>query len=156
MKTAEEHRELAAQHRAASQALRDAEARACAGLTDQDRDVSPFSHVADVRSVTALKGESQSQGGRVKTSETVGATVTVAAVPGLTAEWLQRMVDCHLARNAAVGHDMPEMAYCPLVPRGAQATVRSVGDGFAVDVHSDDAETAGEILRRAQQINPAR
>jgi len=69
-------------------------------------------------------------------------------------EWLQRIVDCHLARNAAVGHDMPEMADCPLVPRGAKASVRSVGDGFAVDVSSEAAESAAEIWRRAQLLGP--
>jgi hypothetical protein len=153
VKTAEEHRELAAQHRAASQALRDAEARACAGIDDADRDVSPFAHGADIRSVSQLREEYD--GGNYKNSESrdAGATIDFRATPGLTVEWFQRIVDCHVARNAAVGHDMPEMAYCPLVPRGAQANVRSVGDGFAVDVRADDAETAQEIWRRAQQIS---
>jgi hypothetical protein len=152
-KTAEEHRELAQKHRAASQALHDAETRACAGLSDEDRDVSPFFHVADVRGVTELKAQIDNREGGVASQQTLGATVTVAAVPGLTAEWLQRIVDCHLARNAAVGHEMPEMAYCPLVPKGAQAKVRSVGDGFAVDIQSEDRATAAEILRRAQQLS---
>jgi len=75
--------------------------------------------------------------------------------PGLTAERLQRVVDCYVARNAAVGNDMPEMAYCSLEPRGAQAAVRSVGNGFAVDEHADDAPTAAEIWTRAPQISPA-
>lgn len=154
VKTAAEHRELAAQHRAASQALRDAEARACAGVSDEDRDTSPFAHVADIRSVAELKGEGQSRTGKVKTERTIGATITLNAVPGLTEEWLQRIVTCHLARNAAVGHDMAEMPYCPLVPRGAQASVRSVGDGFAVDIKADDSEAAAEIWRRAQQLKP--
>ena len=78
--------------------------------------------------------------------------MTLNAVRGLTQEWLQRLVNCHLARNAAVGHEMPEMPYCPLVPRGATAQVRSVGDGFAVDIQADDSDAAGEILRRAQAL----
>jgi hypothetical protein len=94
--------------------------------------------------------------GKNRITRDAGATIVFRATPGLTVEWLQRIVDCHLARNSAVGHDMPEMAYCPLVPRGAQAKVRSVGDGFAVDVRADDAETAEEIWRRAQQISPTR
>jgi hypothetical protein len=154
VKTAQEHRELAAEHRAASQALRDAEARACVELDAADRDVSPFAHGADIRSVSQFREEKLV--GKNKVARDVGATVVFRATPGLTSEWLQRIIDCHVARNAAVGHDMPEMAYCPLVPRGAQATVRSVGDGFAVDVRADDAETAAEIWRRAQQLSPER
>lgn len=154
VKTAEEHRELAAQHRAASQALQSAEARACTGIDDADRDVSPFAHGADIRSVSQFREEQLV--GKNKVTRDAGATIVFRATPGLTVEWLQRIVDCHLARNSAVGHDMPEMAYCPLVPRGAQATVRSVGDGFAVDVRADDAETAAEIWRRAQQVSTAR
>jgi hypothetical protein len=148
--TSEEHRELAVQHRAASQALRDAEARACVGLSDEDRDSSPFAHGADIQSVSRFREDKML--GRNKTTRDAGATIVFRATPGLTAEWLQRDIDCHLQRNSAVGNDMPEMAYCPLVPRGAQATVRSVGDGFAVDVHADDTKAAAEIWRRAQQI----
>jgi hypothetical protein len=152
--TAEEHHALAAQHRAASKSLADAEARACTGLSDEDRDMSPFAHGADIRSVSQFREETVAA--KSKTTRDAGATIVFRATPGLTAEWLQRIIECHLARNSAVGHDMPEMAYCPLVPRGAQATVRSVGDGFAVDVRADDAQTAAEIWRRAQQITPAR
>lgn len=149
-KSAEEHRALAEQHRAASQALRDAEAKACAGLSEADRDMSPFAHDTDIASVSQLKAEKKL--GKATSQVDVGATIVFRAIPGLTQEWLQRTVDCHLARNAAVGHDMAEMPYCPLVPKGAKASVRSVGDGFAVDVQSDDPAGAAEIWRRAQQI----
>lgn len=146
-----EHRELAAHHRAAAQALRDAEAQACAGLKEEDRDISPFDHVADIRSVSQFK--EVSHGGRTKSERATGATIVFRPTQGLTVEWLQRLVNCHLARNAAVGHDMPEMPDCPLVPRGVSASVRSVGDGFAVDVTSDDPTSAAEIWRRAQSIH---
>ena len=155
-KADEEHKELAAQHRAASQALKDAEAQACSGLADEDRDDSPFDYKEDVRSVSELKGEIPNVGGKTKVERTVGATVVVNAVPGLTQEWLQRVVNCHLARNAAVGHDMKEMPNCPLVPRGAQATVRSTGDAFAVDIRSDNAEGGKEIWQRAQKLSAAK
>jgi hypothetical protein len=155
-KTAEDYRKLAAQHRAASQALVDAEARACAGLSDEDRDISPFEHGVDIKSVSQLREETKAGGKGQATTRDAGATIVIRAVPGLTAEWLQRIVDCHLARNAAVGHDMPEMTECPLVPNGAQAKVRSVGDGFAVDVRADDSKTAAEIWQRAQELSAAR
>ena len=51
---AEDHRRIAAEHRAASRALREAEARACAGILDADRDLSPFAHVEDIASIQPL------------------------------------------------------------------------------------------------------
>jgi hypothetical protein len=148
---ADRHRELAAKHRAASQALRDAEAQACVGLAPADRDMSPFAHGEDIASVQELVH--RSGGGKTGGSSlAVGAVVVVRAVPGLTAQWLQRVVDCHLARNAALGHDVPEMPYCPLVPRGAIATVTPTETGFAVAIQADDPAVAQDILRRARTL----
>lgn len=50
---------------------------------------------------------------------------------------------------------MPEMQNCPLVPKGVKATVRSVGDGFAVDLRGEDAAAVSEVWKRAQQLKPA-
>jgi hypothetical protein len=147
---AKRHRELAQKHRAASAALADAEARACVGLSEDDRDVSPFYHREDIESVSPLIEEVKA--GKGTTKKEVGTTIVFRAVPGLTAEWLQRVVDCHLARAAAVGHDMPEMNYCPLVPKGAKAKVTSTGSGFAVNVSADDAATIAEIKKRAESL----
>lgn len=148
---AERHRELAAKHRAASQALRDAEARACVGLADADRDMSPFAHGEDIASVQPLT--MRSGGGKSGPSgRMAGALVVVRAVPGMTAQWLQRVIDCHVARNGALGHDVPEMPYCPLVPNGITASVTPTETGFAVAIQADDPAMAQEVLRRAQGL----
>lgn len=147
---AEQHRKAAAQHRVAAQALRDAESRACVGVPNADRDESPFDHREDVESVEPLYVGTS--GGKTSSKRLVGATVAFRAVPGMTAQWLQRVVDCHLARNAALGHDVPEMAYCPLVPKGASATVVANRAGFAVNIQGDTQESVQEILRRAQGL----
>lgn len=149
----DEHRAAAAQHRAASAALRAAEAQACVGISPEDRDMSPFEHAGDIASVGPFV-ESVSVGGEGGGvyKRPAGAVVTFLAVPGMTAEWLQRLVDCHLARNAALGNVVPEMPNCPVVPRGAEARVQSNGNGFAVEIRSDDPATAREILARAQRL----
>jgi hypothetical protein len=151
---AEHHRELAAEHRAASEALRTAEASACVGVPEEDRDLSPFDHPEDIRAVSRVSEEVKT--GKAVSPRTAGAEVIFRAVPGLTAEWLQRVVDCHLARNAAIGHEAAsaDMPNCPLTVRGAQATVRSVGDGFAVTIRSADNAAAAEIGRRAESLKP--
>ena len=80
------------------------------------------------------------------------STATFRAVPGMTVEWLQRVVDCHLARNAVLGHVAPEMPNCPLVPEGVTARVRSTGNGFAVDLRADDSTTVREIVARTDRL----
>lgn len=40
-------------------------------------------------------------------------------------DWLERAISCHLARNAALGHEVPAMPDCPLVPRGARCWMRA-------------------------------
>jgi hypothetical protein len=113
--------------------------------------MSPFAHRADIRSVRELKETIRNEFGNEE-QRTIGASVGFRAVPGMTAQWLQRLVDCHLARNAALGHDVPEMKYCPLVPKGVTATVRATDDGFVVEIRGDTAATVQEVQRRAQLL----
>lgn len=147
LRIADEHRRHAADHRAASEALRQAEATACQGISEADRDMSPFMHVEDIKSVSPLTETIAKQPARQ-----VGVKVTFAAVKGMTAEWLQRVVDCHIARNAALGHTVPEMPNCPLVPKGVSASVSSTGRGFAVSIRAEDSAVAAEILARARRL----
>jgi hypothetical protein len=114
--------------------------------------MSPFHHREDIRRVEPLR--EKVYGG--STPGLQGATVTFRAVPGLSAEWLQRLVSCHIARNGSMGHAMPEMSYCPLALKGVTASVTSTGDGFAVTIVAKDSDTAAEVLRRAQGLLPGR
>lgn len=150
LKEMEEHRMRAVQHRQAARELRAVEARACAGLAEEDRDMSPFAHRRDILGVSPLEESAPGTNQR----RLIGATILFRRVPRLTANELQRIVDCHLARNAAIGHDVAanEMAHCPLTERGARATVRALDKGFAVDVRGDDPSTAQAIWRRAQAL----
>ena len=135
---AKEHKRAAAEHRGASQSLRDAEARACSGLTDYDRDVSPFAHRDDILNASPLPK---------------GALVVFKPVPTLTAAHLQKIVDCHIARNDAMAHNVPEMLYCPLVPRDVTAIVTTTDEGFfAVKIESSDPDAAREVRYRAMNL----
>ncbi len=147
---AERHRALAAAHRTASQALRDAEERVCGGIAESDRDTSPFEHREDIVRVERLT-ERRTMG-RTEIEYAVGARLVIRAVPWMTAEWLQRVVDCHVARNAALGHEVPEMPTCPLVPAGVTRRAQAIGIGFAIDVRGDTDAVRDEIWRRAQLL----
>jgi hypothetical protein len=138
-------RKMAADHREASGALRDAEAIACANLSEDDRVMSPFEHYRDIASVEPIY-----VGARIQ--RLLGARIHFRAVPGLTKEWLQRLLDCHMARVAMLGHDVPEMPMCPLVPRDVTATVSPGAAGLDVDVKSWNEESAQDVLRRARGL----
>ncbi len=142
LRAAKKHREVAAEHRAASTQLREAETQACARVTTDDRDISPFYFVGDIRSVRPLVDD-----GKIE-----GAVVHFNAVAGMTREKLQSIVDCHLARNASLGNNVPELAYCPLVPKGARARVVTENTGLAVVIEADERKSAHEIYVRARNL----
>lgn len=144
------HRAAATNHRTASAELRAAEANKCEQISDEDRAVSPFERTADI---TAIETFPQN----VETTNASGdrrpvAIVTFRAVRGLTADWLQQAIDCHIARDAALGHLVPEMPDCPLVPRGVVARVTSSGTSFSVELAASDPKTAREVVARAQRL----
>lgn len=143
---ADEHARIAAEHRRASAALRDAEARACQGLPAADRDTSPFQRTEDIAGVERITDKTDGN------TYVAGAVVTFRPVPGLTAARLERMVDCHLARNAALGHVVPEMPDCPLVPRGAVAQVTTIGDALRVEIRGSDLAVVRDIVARAERL----
>lgn len=65
---------------------------------------------------------------------------------------VQRVVDCHLGRNAVMS-DAEKMPYCPLAVHHVKAQVRSVGYGFAVDATSGEESSVKEMLARAQALS---
>jgi hypothetical protein len=146
---AAEQRDAAAEHRRVSWELRSVELRACADIAEADIADSPFSHREDIVDAEVIQGL-----GPDGKPQPLGARVRFHQIEHLTAAWLQHVVDCHLARNDAMGHDVPEMSYCPLVPRGATATVQVIPHGYVIEIRSTDAEGAREIARRAMALRP--
>ena len=127
------------------------QARACAGLTPEDREKRPFAHREDIESVRELKvTEGGSKDGVVW--RMAGAVVVVRAKPGMTAQWLNRIIDCHVAADNALGPQSAESADWPLVPVGASARATPTDTGFAVAIQSNDSTEAQEILRRAKAL----
>lgn len=143
LKMAEEHRKAAGEHRKGSAALRDAEAKSCAGVSDDDRDLSPFHHVDDILRVEVIGGSGKPE---------TGVVIVFRSVHGMTDAGLQKVIDCHLARNAALGHQVPEMESCPLVPKGARARVAKTAEGFSVTVEADTADAQKEVVSRGRML----
>ncbi len=143
---ADRHRRLAAAHGAKAAALRDAEARACLGVAQEDRDISPFLRSDDIVRVEMLNPAA------AEDEQTIPVVrVTFGHVAGLDVESLERLVGCHLARNRVLGHEVPEMEFCPLVPDGVTATVSTDGGDLTVAIATQES-THGEVRRRAQLL----
>lgn len=138
---ADRHRRLAQEHRAAAEALREAEARACQGVAERDRDLSPFFQRADIVRVELPGG---GEGG--------DPIVVFRRVPGLTQASLQALIDCHLARSASMNHEMPEMDYCPLAIEGVHATVSEAPDGLAVTLSAAKPRRREELFERVSRL----
>jgi hypothetical protein len=147
---AERARQRAAEHRAASQTLRDAEVRACSRVPEQDLETSPLGHREEITGVEA-KYVRVPVGKPPRDGQLAGAVVSYRPTPGLSVESLQHLVDCHLARNAAVGGDTA-MPYCPLALKDVKATVTPSRDGFDVTILSDDPAIAGQVLERSMAL----
>lgn len=146
---AAELREHAAEHRQVAEMLESTESRACEGLSDAEIAQSPFAQRGDIVDVQIVSRTATDGLPRV-----AGARVRFHELEKLSADRLQRLLDCHIAIDSALGNDVPEKSYSPLVPRGARATVTTVPHGYIVEVLSDDPDGAREIARRAQALRP--
>jgi hypothetical protein len=146
------YRERAAEHRKQARALREAEERACALVSLADQDMSPLLRQRDIAAVDTIAPSS----GRGPQGAPAGAAIAFGQVTDLNETILQRIVDCQLARNAALGWDQSENQACPLNVRGASAHVRTAAGHLVVEVTSRDAGAALEILNRARALLPAR
>jgi hypothetical protein len=107
--------------------------------------MSPFHHVDDIAHVEPMD-EIGLTGWKL-----VGARVIFHALPGLTVEWLQRIVDCHLARVAVLGETAAPRD-CPLSVAGIRAQVRTIEGGFAVEIRAVDTPAAALVLSRSRVL----
>lgn len=143
------HWKMATEHYLAARDLQMAELHACAGLSEEERGMSPFAHRADIEGVDPLyEGFSLRQGG----AKEVGAAVLLRPAAGMTAQTLQRIVDCHIAHHAVLGPDLPRESRCPLMLPGVVATVTSTAGTLAIAMRSDREDTAQEVGRRAMAL----
>jgi len=144
-------REAARSDRTRSPALVEAEREACQGLSDDDRDISPFFYVRDVVDVQPLRAPAA-----LVPAPLEGALVIFRRVEGLTVARLQRLVDCHAARDAALAYAAPETRWCPLAVRGVVARVEPDERGLGVALSALGLDAAVVTYGRAMALLDAR
>jgi hypothetical protein len=144
-------RAAARTHRLESPAFREAERAACADLSDDDRDVSPFFYRDEIVDVQPLRAPGGSELGPLE-----GTVVTFRRVEGLTVGRLQRLMDCQVARDAALDDSAPETTWCPLAVPGVLADVLPSHRGLDVRLASAAPGGAEKAYLRAVALRPAR
>lgn len=139
---AEENLIEARKHRTAAAGLLKTEKQACAGLSADAIDQSPFFFKSDVVSVEAI----------YEGKTIVGARVLFREVKNLTRDWMQRSAMCHQARAGVMGYTHTFMDYCPLMVRGAQIAVEQTSRGIEVSVRAKDAASRAAIWGRSRRL----
>jgi hypothetical protein len=124
---------------------------ACRGIPVDQWTASALINQADISAVQEIKPETPASETESVTQRW-GARIVVRAKPGMTAEWLQRVADCHTAQVAVA--EPTSLTSSPLDVKGARVTVTSAGDGFSVEVTSGDPRVGREILARSMPLAP--
>jgi hypothetical protein len=84
-----------------------------------------------------------------------GARIHVRPMPGMSRESLTRMLECHEARAVLGGAPLPDADPFALPLRWLDIDVDSEGDGFVVQVRTDDFVAARKVLERAKSYAAA-
>jgi hypothetical protein len=131
-----------------------AEERLACGDAPIDEDPRVLSPQA-IESVSALVVDEPALKAAAR-ERVVGAQLRLGAQPGLTAEWIQRSLECHASRQ--VLRQVPAVENDPywLPDAWVAVSVTSQGDAFLVTLRGDSPEAGERILDRAHAFARAR
>lgn len=144
-----DHERRSAEHRAAAQTLREAEASACVDVREGTEAVSPFAGltVEKVERIDESWGRSPAPGRGHTPSALKGAVMTVHS--DLATEATEARLKCSVARARARGDDGTN----PVAVHGATVRVREIREKILeIHVRADDDVCAKEVLRRAEAL----
>jgi len=129
-------------------ALRDTEVRACAEVPELDRDSGPFGRRDRIAYVEEIRDRLYPK----QMTQTFGIAVYIRATPGVTEQWLGRVIECHKAHAALAG---TSDAADPLVGTDARVKIDSTATGFRVAITSPNLETARALLEKGHLLFPS-
>ena len=126
---------------------------ACHEVPDAESSLAVLVSPDDILRVDELKARDHADDPTVPAGE--GARITIAAQPFVNSAWLQRAIDCHLARNA-VAHRPANASRSPLDVEGTTITVSAEPGSLTINIATNDHQAAREVLTRARALLPAR
>jgi hypothetical protein len=88
----------------------------------------------------------EASGSKTPSRRLEGASITVRATEGMTAQWLQRVIDCQIARRGALALSPQGSPPCSAEVTAVVTSVSETRTGFSIALRSDDMKTAREVL----------
>jgi hypothetical protein len=123
------------------------EKAACAEVSDAERDEGPFARRDRIVGVEELREKTYPKA----PPQPVGVAVYVRAAPGVTEQWVGRVIDCHLAHRALVGDRLPDRD-SPLFAENATIHVSSTPTAFRVAIRSLDLDVARSVIEKGNRL----
>ena len=114
------------------------ERAACAEVPDAERDAGPFARKDRIIGVEPLHEAVSPKA----PAPVAGVAVYVRASPGMTEQWLGRVIECHVAHGAALTASSDD----PLLVRDARIAVSTTPTAFRVAITSNDQWSARRIV----------
>jgi hypothetical protein len=137
---------LALEHIEAAKQLRNEESAACEGVPDADRLGGPFAQAQRVTNVEIVRDRVLLPKGPI---QPVGVAVYMKAEPGMTQQWLGRVIACHVAHVAVVGSaERPS----PLSVANTKVSIASTSVGFRITVTSKDSDVARSVINKGEEL----
>lgn len=138
--------QTASEHVRAARQLRDQERFACMDVPTADRDAGPFANRNRIERVQVLRDRTWAKG----MMQPIGVSVYLRAEPGLTEQWLSRVLECHLTHMAVVGRAAYDRS--PLSQDGTNVAFSSTATGFRVTITSTDIDTARSVIAKGESL----
>ena len=126
-------------------------ANLCAGVPDGEREHPSVLRPPELEGVREAMGERR----LIKTSiqELRGAELVVRASPGMTKQWMARVLRCHIAYRDQTPAAMPAETFPdPLMVDRAEVTFDETETGFLIRIRGANKTEGKEILALAQQL----
>jgi hypothetical protein len=128
----------------------EAAAEMCVGVPEPERSRPEFLQSGEIEAVRPFMGERH----YIKFSEPElrGAELFVRSSPGMTKEWIARVVRCHVAWLESRGLTAMHGFEDPLVVGDPAVSFSGTETGFVVRIAGRNKAEGEEILRRAQRL----
>jgi hypothetical protein len=122
----------------------------CAGIPDSERDHPSALQPPELEAVRSAMGERRLI--KLTVPELRGAELLVRPNPGVSKQWLTRVVRCHVAYHDIAGPRLQESSPDPLVVDGSEITVDDTDTSFVIRIKGANKAEGQEILARAQRL----
>jgi hypothetical protein len=137
----------AQEHLAEARLLRASEQSACSEIPDAEREMGPFTRRDRIVGMEVLRDRSFPKA----PTQPAGVAIYVRATPGLTEQWVGRLVECARAHRAVLGA-RENSAASALFEAGPEFRVSATPTGFRVAIKSLDIEVGRAVIEKAHML----